>query len=78
MIYMPCALPLFSRMCLERGVAVVVVGPPACDLDKIRVRMCLSAAHSRKDLEDAIRVIDEVGDITFTKHKTQGLSSIFS
>ncbi len=44
------------------GIAVVVVGFPATNLLESRSRFCLSAAHTREDLEDALRKIDKVFD----------------
>lgn len=53
----------FSRLCKERGLAVVVVGYPATTILTTRVRLCMSAAHTRKDIDVAISIIDEVGKI---------------
>jgi hypothetical protein len=44
----------------KRDVAVVVVGYPATPIVESRSRFCLSAAHSRADLEHAIAAISEV------------------
>jgi serine palmitoyltransferase len=60
MVYLPAALTAFSRECLKRGLAVVVVGFPATSIIESRVRFCISAGHRREDLERAIRIIDEV------------------
>jgi serine palmitoyltransferase len=38
----------------------VVVGFPATPLITSRVRFCISAGHSRKDLDDALVQIEEV------------------
>ena len=53
----------FSRECLKRKIAVVVVGYPATRIINSRVRFCMSAAHTREDLDVALRQISEVGDI---------------
>ena len=53
----------FSRECLKRGLAVVVVGFPATTLVKSRARFCVSAGHSRADLEDALGKIKEVAEL---------------
>jgi serine palmitoyltransferase len=60
MIYYPAKIPAFSRECLDRDLAVVVVGFPATSLIGARSRFCISAAHKRKDLADAIEKIGEV------------------
>ncbi len=44
----------------KRGIAVVVVGYPATSLTDSRCRFCLSAAHTREDMEDALKKLDEV------------------
>jgi serine palmitoyltransferase len=66
MLYSGSKIPAFSRECLSRG--VVVVGFPAVPLLLGRVRFCLSAAHTTEMLEDALRKIDEVADMTMIKY----------
>ena len=68
MLYSGSKIPAFSRECLQRGLAVVVVGFPAVPLLLGRVRFCLSAAHTREMLEDALAKIDEVADMTLIKY----------
>ena len=41
----------FSRECLARGLAVVVVGFPATPIVAARARFCLSAAHTKEMLD---------------------------
>ena len=60
LLYNPTKIGAFSRECLKRGLAVVVVGFPATTLVKSRARFCVSAGHSRADLEDALAKIKEV------------------
>ncbi len=60
MLYNPGKVPAFSRKLLARGVAVVVVGYPASALLLARTRFCISAAHKKEDLEEALKVIEEV------------------
>ncbi|KAL0478842.1 serine palmitoyltransferase [Acrasis kona] len=71
MLYNPGKMPGFSRECLKRGVAVVVVGAPATDILEGRVRFCLSANHTIEDLELALEKLSEVGDLTNTKYMKQ-------
>ncbi|EJW03438.1 hypothetical protein EDEG_02203 [Edhazardia aedis USNM 41457] len=61
MIFNPGKIAAFSRMCLERKLAVVVVGYPATPVISSRVRFCMSAAHTRHDIEAMVRIIDYVG-----------------
>merc|ERR1711871_44761 len=68
MLYNPAKMPSFSRECLKRNIATVVVGFPATPLIKSRVRFCISAAHKQKDLEDALDRIEEVCDVVMVKY----------
>eukprot|EP01098_Paradermamoeba_levis_P012979 TRINITY_DN580_c0_g1_i3.p1 TRINITY_DN580_c0_g1~~TRINITY_DN580_c0_g1_i3.p1 ORF type:complete len:262 (+),score=80.22 TRINITY_DN580_c0_g1_i3:186-971(+) len=58
----------FSRLCLERGIAVVVVGFPATSIVMSRSRFCVSAAHDKADLQKALEVLNEVGDLALLKY----------
>lgn len=68
MVYNPGKVAEFSRYCLERNVAVVIVGAPATDLIESRMRFCISAAHTKEDIEYALSVLDKCGDLTMTKY----------
>lgn len=63
MLYQPAKIAAFSRECLKRNVAVVVVGFPATPLLLGRTRVCISASHSREDLEAALEVFRDVVDL---------------
>lgn len=63
MLYNPTKIPAFSRECLKRGLAVVVVGFPAVPILMSRARFCISAGHTRKDLDKALVEIEEVADL---------------
>lgn len=52
----------FSRLLLEKKVAVVVVGYPATPINLSRVRFCMSTHHSKEELDLAIDAISVVGD----------------
>jgi len=60
MIYNASKNPCFSRECFERGLAVVVVGFPATPLLLSRTRFCISAAHTKEDLDQALDKISDV------------------
>ncbi|KAG7544385.1 hypothetical protein FFLO_03264 [Filobasidium floriforme] len=68
-LFHPGKMPVFSRMMLERvgkdrtPVVVVVVAYPATPLISSRVRFCLSAAHTKHDIDLILRACDEIGDI---------------
>jgi len=61
MLHHPWKMAAFSRRCLERGVAVVVVGNPAVPILFERVRFCISAAHTIPQLTEALTEITAVG-----------------
>lgn len=63
LICTPGKLGVFSRLCLELGLAVVVVGYPATPILTSRVRLCVSAAHTKEDIDRALSIIDGVGTI---------------
>ncbi|XP_012942343.1 serine palmitoyltransferase 2 [Aplysia californica] len=63
LLYMPSKVAMFSRETLRRGMATVVVGFPATPLIETRARFCLSAAHTKEMLDEAIQIIDDVGDL---------------
>lgn len=69
MLYVPTKIAVFSRECLKRGLAVVVVGFPAVSVLTGRSRFCISAGHKREDLEEAIRSIEEVAELIQIKYK---------
>jgi hypothetical protein len=56
MLFNPGKVAATSRLCWERGVALVVVGFPATPLLTARARICISASHTRKDLDYALEV----------------------
>jgi len=65
-------MPAFSRECLKRGLAVVVVGFPATPLITSRVRFCVSAAHTEDDIMDALKAIDDVAYRVMIKYRFNG------
>ena len=56
MIYHPAKIKDISRICLKNGVAIVVVGYPACPIDTCRIRFCVSAGHTDEDIEKGFQV----------------------
>ena len=56
MIYHPAKIKDISRICLKNGVAIVVVGYPACPIDACRIRFCVSAGHTAEDIEKGFQV----------------------
>jgi serine palmitoyltransferase len=62
MIYAPGKICAFSRECLARGLAVVVVGFPAVSILTARSRFCVSAGHTREQIVQAVKIIEEVAE----------------
>lgn len=63
MLYNPTKIAAFSRECLKRGLAVVVVGFPAVPILMSRARFCISAGHTRQELDRALKELDEIADL---------------
>jgi serine palmitoyltransferase len=63
MLYNPTKIAAFSRECFKRGLSVVVVGFPAVPILQSRARFCISAGHTREQLDKALAEIDEVADV---------------
>mmetsp|Transcript_15921 Transcript_15921/g.44043 ORF Transcript_15921/g.44043 Transcript_15921/m.44043 type:complete len:668 (+) Transcript_15921:142-2145(+) len=70
MLYNPTKIAAFSRECFKRGLAVVVVGFPAVPILESRARFCISAGHSREQLDGALDEIEEVADILKLRYAT--------
>jgi serine palmitoyltransferase len=68
MVYHATKMCTFSRALLARRIAVVIVGFPVTPLLLTRVRFCISAGHSREDMEFAIQQVSEVGDRLLLKY----------
>ncbi|CAE7220898.1 unnamed protein product [Rhizoctonia solani] len=70
LIFNPGKMHLFSHMMLRREtpIVVVVVAYPATPLVTSRVRFCLSAAHTKEDIDVVLRACDEIGDALDLKH----------
>lgn len=63
LLFNPAKMPAFSHEMLKRKIAVVVVGYPATPLVSSRARFCLSAAHTKDDLDRLLSACDEIGDV---------------
>lgn len=60
MVYHLCYISGISRRCLQRRIAMVVVGFPATALLQSRCRVCISASHTKEDLDYALEVINDI------------------
>jgi len=70
MLYNPAKMPAFSHEMLRRKISVVVVGYPATPLVSSRARFCVSAAHTKDDLDRMLDACDQVGDILQLKYSS--------
>ncbi|KAL1410761.1 serine palmitoyltransferase component [Vanrija albida] len=74
LLFNPGKMGMFSRMMLNRvgpdktPIAVVIVAYPATPLITSRVRFCLSASHTKNDIDLLLRAVDEVGEILGLKY----------
>lgn len=70
LVFQPGKMLLFSRMMLARKlpIVVVVVAYPATPLISGRVRFCLSAAHTKEDVDTLLKACDEIGGWLDLKH----------
>ncbi|KAJ2611473.1 serine palmitoyltransferase component [Coemansia sp. RSA 1365] len=72
MLFNPTKMLAFARECHKRNIAVVVVSYPATTVVTSRVRICVSSAHTREDLDYALEQISEIGDLLLLKiHKNR-------
>ncbi|KAI9779741.1 MAG: serine palmitoyltransferase component [Geoglossum umbratile] len=63
LLYNPAKMPAFSHEMLRRKISVVVVGYPATPLVSSRARFCVSAAHTKDDLDRLLIACDEIGSV---------------
>lgn len=63
LLYHPAKIPAFSHEMLKRKISVVVVGYPATPLVLARARFCVSAAHTKDDLDRLLEACNEAGDV---------------
>ncbi|PPQ99309.1 hypothetical protein CVT24_009177 [Panaeolus cyanescens] len=70
LIFNPGKMRVFHRMMKDRRtpIVVVVVAYPATPLVTSRVRFCVSAAHTKEDIDAVLRACDDVGDVLDLKH----------
>jgi len=70
LLFNPGKMNMFHRMMKDRQtpVVVVVVAYPATPLVTGRVRFCVSASHTKEDIDTILRACDEIGDVLDLKH----------
>jgi serine palmitoyltransferase len=70
LIFNPGKMNMFHRMMRNRAtpIVVVVVAYPATPLITSRVRFCVSASHTKEDVDTVLRACNEIGDVLDLKH----------
>ena len=65
LLFNPGKMAVFSRLMRARAtpIVVVVVAYPATPLVTSRVRFCLSASHTKEDIDTILLACDEIGDL---------------
>lgn len=76
MIYLPGKMPTVSRMLYSMKIAVVIVSYPATPLISARVRICVSSALTKKDLDLTLKKFSEIGDLIYLKFNCKVLKSL--
>jgi serine palmitoyltransferase len=70
LLFNPGKMILFHRMMKDFATPIVcvVVTYPACPLMTARVRFCVSASHTKEDIDTVLRACDAIGDVLDVKH----------
>lgn len=68
MVYVPMKMLSFSTLALQLGLALVVVGFPATSITHSRARLCMSASHTKEDIDFALQQFDRIGDYASLKY----------
>jgi len=58
----------FIKLSIKRELGTVGAAFPAVPLTKGRVRFCVSASHTKEMLDQALEVINEIGDQVAIKY----------
>lgn len=67
MLYLPAKIAAISRMLYSMKIAVVIVGYPGTPITTARVRLCVSSALTKEDLDYVLEKFDEVGNTLYLK-----------
>ncbi|XP_063699304.1 serine palmitoyltransferase 2 [Culicoides brevitarsis] len=68
LVYLFSKIGAVVRTLATKEIAVVGVGFPATPIMEGRIRFCLSAAHTKEQLDYALDVIDDIGDTLGLKY----------
>ena len=71
LLFMPAKVRAFVLECAKSNVATVTVGFPATKITEERARFCMCAGHTKEMIDEALDVIDKVGDYLHIKYSSQ-------
>lgn len=71
LVYVFSKIVAVIRTLTKRGIAVVGAGFPATPIMEGRIRFCLSAAHSKEQLDYVLAAIDEIGTSLGIKYSSK-------
>lgn len=67
LLFLPAKMPAVSRMLYAKKIALVIVAYPATPIISGRVRLCLSSALTKEDLDYVLEEFSKIGDEIFLK-----------
>ena len=70
LLFNPAKMPAFSHEMLKRKISIVIVGYPGTPLVSSRARFCVSASHTKDDLDRVLSACDEIGNVLQLKFST--------
>lgn len=70
MLYLPAKMPYILRELYAMGIAIVVVGYPATPLTEARIRLCVSSALTKEDLDYVLEKFSFLGDKLLLKYSS--------
>lgn len=75
LVYLYSKIAAMVRTLIQEKIATVGVGYPATPLMEGRIRICLSAAHTKEQLDYALQVIEKVADELGLKYSRKPINS---
>merc|ERR1712062_17094 len=73
LLFMPAKVRAFVLECAKFNVATQTAGVPATKFTEERARLCMCAGHTKEMIDEALNVIDKVGDYLHTKYSSKRL-----
>ncbi|EGV60468.1 palmitoyl transferase [Yamadazyma tenuis ATCC 10573] len=67
LVFLPAKMPAVSRKLYDMGIALVIAAYPATPIVSGRVRLCLSSALTKEDLDYVLEKFSEIGDLIYLK-----------